>query len=464
MQTVLIVEDEKMIRQGLRVMIQRSGVPVEHILECNNGMVALEVLKNHKVDVMFTDIRMPKMDGIELVQRMQELPEKPLVVAISGYDDFSYAVEMLRNGVREYLLKPVERDKMREVLLKLEEELQTFQGEADGKLPYPDYYVCCLEQNVGVPEQQNGCISLEKAEEGRMLLIDSSCCRQLLETQLQDSCAGVSGLHHGIGQLRSAWQEAVHARKEAFCLCRRCGGEPEEKLTEEKSGLPTVGEAVRRKAALSEEEIHRLVQQIGTERVKEAADRLRQAAGCVKLGNAGPEELEQFVGKLLAEIQSVYQSALAGQTEMLHSLSHPYGFTCLDEFAEELIGWLFFIHEKIDEQFDECRNRLKMEAALQYVQEHFGDDLNMAVVSNHISMNYSLFSYEFKQYTGKNFVSYLKELRMEEAKKLLVSTQLRVNEISQQIGYENEKHFMKTFKKECGVSPTEYRKNMGLSG
>ena len=91
MKTVLIVEDEKLIRQGLRKMIQRSGVPVEVIMECNNGETALEILKEQSIDVMFTDIRMPKMDGIELVERMQECEHIPLTVAISGYDDFNYA-------------------------------------------------------------------------------------------------------------------------------------------------------------------------------------------------------------------------------------------------------------------------------------------------------------------------------------------------------------------------------------
>lgn len=123
MKTVLIVEDEKMIRQGIKTMVQRSGVPVEIIMECNNGETALEILREQKIDVMFTDIRMPKMDGIQLVQRMQEFEHKPLTVAISGYDDFSYAVEMMRQGVREYILKPVERTKITEILKKLDKEI-----------------------------------------------------------------------------------------------------------------------------------------------------------------------------------------------------------------------------------------------------------------------------------------------------------------------------------------------------
>ena len=74
-------------------------------------------------------------------------------------------------------------------------------------------------------------------------------------------------------------------------------------------------------------------------------------------------------------------------------------------------------------------------------------------------MNYSMFSYAFKQYTGKNFVNYLRDLRMEEAKKLLRETDVRINEISLRVGYANPKHFMKTFKGLYGVSPSDFRNN-----
>ena len=94
------------------------------IMECNNGETALEILKEQSIDVMFTDIRMPKMDGIELVERMQECEHIPLTVAISGYDDFNYAVAMMHNGVREYLLKPIEREKICDILARLNQEIE----------------------------------------------------------------------------------------------------------------------------------------------------------------------------------------------------------------------------------------------------------------------------------------------------------------------------------------------------
>ena len=109
---------------------------------------------------------------------------------------------------------------------------------------------------------------------------------------------------------------------------------------------------------------------------------------------------------------------------------------------------------------DANKNSHKMQQAVAYIAKNYASDLNMAVVSNYLSMNYSLFSYSFKQYTGSNFVNYLKDIRMKEAKRLLGGTDMRIVDISRAVGYENEKHFMKTFKNSCGVSPSEYRKNM----
>ena len=118
MNTLLLVEDEKIIRQGIRIMIERSGVEIKEIIECNNGLSALEILKTRPIDVMFTDIRMPKMDGIQLVDEIQKLDHKPLIAAISGFDEFDYAVNLMRNGVTEYISKPVDREIIKKTLEK----------------------------------------------------------------------------------------------------------------------------------------------------------------------------------------------------------------------------------------------------------------------------------------------------------------------------------------------------------
>ena len=101
----------------------------------------------------------------------------------------------------------------------------------------------------------------------------------------------------------------------------------------------------------------------------------------------------------------------------------------------------------------------KMEEAISYIRENYAKDLNMAMVSNHICMKYSLFSAAFKEHTGVNFVNYLKEIRIAEAKRLLIQTEDKITEIAKQVGFENDKHFMKSFKTACGVSPSEFRKD-----
>ena len=124
MDTLLIVEDEKMIRQGIKAMAMRSGVPIARILECSDGAQALEILRQEAVDGMITDIRMPHVNGVELVQAMQALPRAPVTVVLSGYDNFQYAVEMMRGGVKDYIMKPVEREHLYEALRKMEAEIQ----------------------------------------------------------------------------------------------------------------------------------------------------------------------------------------------------------------------------------------------------------------------------------------------------------------------------------------------------
>ena len=132
----------------------------------------------------------------------------------------------------------------------------------------------------------------------------------------------------------------------------------------------------------------------------------------------------------------------------------------MEAYEEAVMELVLGMHEKIRAQSGDHGVGQKMQQAIAYIQENYNKDLNMAVVSNYISMNYSVFSFEFKNYAGVNFVTYLKELRMKEAKKLLEETDKKIIEISQMVGYENEKHFMKLFKSICGVSPSEYRKNM----
>ena len=119
MRSILLVEDEKMIRYGIYVMIENSGVPYKKITECRNGKEAVECLKKENYDLVLTDIKMPIMGGLELAEWIENNMEKekqPMIIAISGYAEFEYARGMMQHHALNYLLKPVDREELAKVL------------------------------------------------------------------------------------------------------------------------------------------------------------------------------------------------------------------------------------------------------------------------------------------------------------------------------------------------------------
>ncbi|MDG0809843.1 helix-turn-helix domain-containing protein [Cohnella rhizosphaerae] len=93
------------------------------------------------------------------------------------------------------------------------------------------------------------------------------------------------------------------------------------------------------------------------------------------------------------------------------------------------------------------------------MREHFNRDIQLAEMANRVSMNYSYFSRLFKERTGLTFTAYLIKVRMEEARKLLQDPTLRINEVSDRVGYGNLYHFSRAFKNYFGMSPKEYRRS-----
>ena len=100
----------------------------------------------------------------------------------------------------------------------------------------------------------------------------------------------------------------------------------------------------------------------------------------------------------------------------------------------------------------------RVDEALVYVKENFTKNINMAMVANHVSINYTWFSEKFKEHMGMNFNEYLKRLRIEEACRLLEKDCYKVYEVSERSGFGDVKYFMKIFKEATGLSPTEWKK------
>lgn len=467
MKTILIAEDEKLIRKGLIAMIKRTSVPVDVILEARDGEEALSILKQNEVDLLITDIRMPKMNGIELVSRLSELERQPLVLVISGYDDFSYAVEMLRMGIFDYLLKPVERERFYSVMEKLEEQYQmrmAAKDDADKQLlqalrqlmierdtqssewreqlekyrgsfftePYIGF--CARDCEAAIPDfvkKIHGIVTVN--------LYAAPVCKSEQFADLLPVPLGKSGEHNGLEDLHVCYQESYSAWQRSFFAGKLCAAE-----TKQFQPLNVTAQ--------------QLTGLIGLAQYEKAYDLLETESSRAAKGEIDPNAFAQLCEQFIAQLFNSYQNII-DEWDSPERFAVIWDFENSAQYLSEFKAWLQDFCSRTELEFADFENKQKIREAVQYIQQNFQKPLSMTIVSNEVSMNYSLFSLLFKQYTGVNFVNYLQNLRIEEAKRLLETTDWRVNEICSRSSFSDEKHFLKVFKAAVGFSPTEYRKS-----
>ena len=482
MDRLLIAEDEKLIRQGLRAMIQRSDVPIGEILECRNGEEALKILRSVPVDVLFTDVRMLKMDGLTLIRAISEQEDwpwpKPEIVVISGYDDFNYAVEAMRYGSREYILKPVKRERVFDALRKLEniiaqrkqsdqkqaqldricrqhikytlanprlapDELETIKSALSDLFTFDAYVVLCANRDAALADGDLA-FQLESGGVFRIMAMPEAACQAFVDDKLKGCHVGASASFSDLADFRAAFEQAVLARKYAFFTGKRlaeagCVAYHEEEF------LPQYPPA-------------QLARRIGSKHYQELVRLLNSLHAQAARARLYPHIFEEFMLRFLESTADIYGRFTEKEPERMQGLKEIYGFDTVDAYRMALLEWLDSLNAQVYQEAESTRNSERIRQAIEYIESHYGDNLNMAVVSNYISMNYSVFSQLFKEYARMNFVDYLRSLRIEKAKELLVDTGMKISEISDTVGFESDKYFMKSFKTLLGVSPSQYRK------
>ncbi len=119
MYKVILADDETWELIGLKKLIEKFSLPLQVVGEAENGVVALEEVEKKKPQILITDIRMPGLSGLEILEKVQERGLDVDVIVLSGYAEFSFAQSALRYGAKDYLLKPVEPEMLRDVLEKI---------------------------------------------------------------------------------------------------------------------------------------------------------------------------------------------------------------------------------------------------------------------------------------------------------------------------------------------------------
>lgn len=516
MTKLLIVDDEKMIRQGLQIMIEREYPSVYSIALAGNGAEALELFQQEPRDIIITDIRMPVMDGITLLERlsMESAPGAgPAVVILSGYDDFEYAKSAIRYRVKDYLLKPIRRDelfgileriakerqelessvrrqeqetegyrrelrsaRLRDLLLQQEAQPSPEQQQELGKLSLPFtvgvlnfYYNDGLRMNPGdvqvLAERLIGPLAQKFSDiltdgDGKLVLVGKDR-KGFMELTRQAEARDMKGLLIGISSecttpsaFRAGYKEACRALQYIF-LSPQANFMDYGDLREGRLSFPS-----------PEEELRKLLNMLGTDREKEMKNLLNvifqtdhlQSLDLSYLENVGRSMNE----KVLDEVFRVHGEASVEVLKLYRTVGNLYNYRHFHDYYRALEHLLLSVNDYIIGVRSAHTEHADMEEARSYIEANYARPLNMAMVSNYVSLNYSYFSEAFKAYTGESFVLYLKKVRIRHAKELLADSRVKLGEVSEAVGFENSKQFARVFKELEGISPGEYRAKLML--
>ncbi|RED64650.1 response regulator [Cohnella lupini] len=511
MRTLLIADDEQKIRLGLRAMIEREFADSYEIVLVSDGDEALAACKSTGADILITDIRMPGMDGVTLIKRLSDMPNKPAILILSGFDDFQYAKEAIRHDVKEYLLKPIVREELFAALRRIEGELERkeqihdrleesnqyrealrtstlngilakFAMEEDevstrcsevGLDEFePVYYVGIVYGEHGKRERFNGEAYLQRTSEergwkwlgledrdGQIVIVSDQLAifEGLLEYSIASGTEGIriglSGKGEKIGRIKACYEEAKQALKYRMLL------------DQSHSGLILYDGIRERKVAyvIPKETIRKLANMLGTDREKEMKALLLEVLDTSKLCEFHIGYLEGIVKALnelvFDQVFHSYGEASIEIFKMYKKAGNVYNFAGIRDYYHSVENLLLSLNDYIRSIKAIHIEHKEMSKAVQYIHEHYHQDLSMAIVSNYVSLNYSYFSECFKEFTGESFVNFLKKVRIDQAKKLLETTDDKVYEISKRVGFENPKQFNRVFREMVGVSAMEFRDN-----
>lgn len=154
---ILIVDDEEIIRDGICKKIERLMPDALVVAKAKNAKEALEIVKSNHPNIIITDIRMPGIDGLQFISMAHNLYKDIKYIIISGYQDFEYARNAIRLGVKDYLVKPIENEQLKDILEKLEKEIseETLQETAISQLKSKANYSIDIIKNKYLTDLTN---------------------------------------------------------------------------------------------------------------------------------------------------------------------------------------------------------------------------------------------------------------------------------------------------------------------
>jgi two-component system response regulator YesN len=510
---VLVVDDEPIVRMGLRSLVDWERHGLKFVGDAADGVEAWEMLMKEKVDILVTDILMPRMDGLELIRRLKELDSEVGVLVLSCLDDFAYVKEAMKLGAQDYILKPTmepeqlianilevrkelerrrtESEQMKEWRRKLEEtkqmqlalRVQSFleRGEADGKLEedlFPRGCGLCSIMVYGQPATKLPLWEWNAGEEAIAVKWQENRLLLLFPAELGPS-------RHELHRQCYMRAQAVSRRLQEL------DGVAQDRFFIGMGGLMCGLRDVPAMLRLHERQIDHRFYHSGPQIVDEPPPGPAQEAPlpydcrndllrALFHGNrdAVLHSAEQL-GRRIAEHRPAVSKLFPFIYELMSlaaSYAREQGFVRMDDYerrylsmeaiqscmsAEALCEWLMEALRALWEYrtgpvFDALPANPFIRKALQYMKENYNRNLSTADIALHVKLSRSYFSDLYSREMGEPPGETLTRIRMNEAKRMLREGRMKIYEIAEAVGFSDAKAFAKAFKKVVGCTPKEY--------
>ena len=394
---VMIADDEPKIRRGLRNAVERIRPDMKVIAEAEDGETALALVQKEKPDILLIDVRMPFLNGLELIERINGILSDCIIIVVSGHDEFEYAQRALQLKVFEYVLKPVPQDVLASVLARAQEALTA----ARRQRQYLDWAHEQLERNLPLLREQ----FLRDWVRGRLSLVEMSEQAQFLGVKTSSPAA--MALIHVVDRAIATAPSKERERRLALYAVRS-----------------VVEEAFASFTPLWV--------------FNDEGDDIVALCGCAG-GKSWVEAVAQVEPRVVPSLCQALIVAHAVVHEVPQGIAEAYE-TLRAEVAER------------------GSYRSLVVLAQRYIDAHYGEPtLSLEEVASSAQISPGYLSRLLKLETSFSFVDYLTRVRINKAMLMLNDPAVKVYEVAEAVGYQSQHYFSRAFKRVFGRPPVEYR-------
>lgn len=507
MDRVFLVDDEYLAIEGLRLLVDWNSLGAEVCGVAYDGESALEQILTQKPDVVLTDIRMPGMNGLDLIAAVKQALPSTLFAVISGYNEFEYARSALRLGVIDYIDKPVTVEKIEAVYRKIRSVLESRRRFAAGQESRRPQFSLAIEDLLHFPQHITEALprvsekyqvdfsgmqefllslcrpaGLEAEESLRRLWQDSGRAEQAdLEIYPKDGLllllflfpGGMPGrfrewLHSflerlisdgalsaaGIGELRSGIAELEDALRDGEQALRYAEYFDEPVVTAEELSYQLTPPAQMLHGA-NEIVFHFRVgaYEQALEKVDELLNLLLESGLALELFCSECLKLIHIGLGLCRETGREFDRN--GAPFLPHVEIRQY------HRAVDIADWVFSVYQGMVLWMQEQRKKSdhKVTLAKDYIDQHYSETITLPYLASLCGMQPTYFSMLFKEQVGQTYIKYLNLVRMEHAKRLLAEG-VKVKDIYRQVGFQSYRYFCDKFKSLLGLTPEQYRSRL----